>query len=518
MCGEEEGAAAMSASRRVYEQRMIQRRDQEQTEKNLSSYVKTHITMKANASSEPKIEAMRRAKMQAAIRSDIRADAEMMQAQSDAQASALAREQEERLAHAIDEVKRADLRKEKDIQRIREESEELRALEAKLKAAYMNKEREAQHAERKAREHALRTEEAQWDSAMEADRIAAIAAMQEKEAKRRQHASNARVYLDEQIKQKDSMKSASAAEFVEEKALIDSIVGKIRQQDEDEEQSRRAKRMETQIYIKQFIKEKDEERRQKLADMEREEQIIEKYAEEKRQQMDAWEAGKQAAQFERDRIAEQIAEQQRARLKEQEYMENLRNDLVMEEREEAMRIKEKEQYERRIQERLDMMKANEEQQIIKAARAEALQEEEEKFREQMLAKFAEDDRIEQMNAQKRRMKQADHRREVERLIDARRAEFEAQKAAELIEGQDGGVLGEAKRQLIAEERKKMIAEHAAKLYGYLPPGTLLSEDDLEYFPAELREEVKAGLAKGDWTEGRIAKFGLRQTVQSYTIF
>merc|ERR1711871_670041 len=99
---------------------------------------------------------------------------------------------------------------------------------------------------------------------------------------------------------------------MEEKALIDGIVGKIRQQDEDEEQARRAKRMETQIYIKQFIKEKEEERRQKLADMEREEAIIEKYAEEKRQQMDAWEAGKQAAQFERDRIAEQIAEQQRA--------------------------------------------------------------------------------------------------------------------------------------------------------------------------------------------------------------
>jgi|EP01046_Picozoa_sp_COSAG06_P003690 hypothetical protein len=508
----------MSASRRVYEQRMIQRRDQEQTNQNLESYVKSHTTMKANASSEPKIEAMRRAKMQAAIRSDIRADAEMMQADSDARASALAREQEEKLAGAIDEVKRAELRKEKDIQRIREESEELRALEAKLKAAYMNKEREAQHAERKAREQALRQEEAQWDTSMEADRISAVAAMQEKEAARRKHASNARIYLDEQIKEKESLKSASAAEFVEEKALIDGIVGKIRQQDEDEEQARRAKRMETQIYIKQFIKEKDEERQQKLSDMEREESIIEKYAEEKRQQMDAWEAGKQAAQFERDRIAEQIAEQQRARLKEQEYMENLRNDLVIEEREEAMRIKEKEQYERRIQERLDMMKANEEQQVLKQARAAALQEEEETFREQMLAKFAEDDRIEQMNAQKRRMKQADHRREVERLIEARRAEFEAQKAAELIEGQDGGVLGEAKRKIIEEERQKMIAEHAAKLYGYLPPGTLLSEQDLEYFPPELREEVKAGLANGDWNEGRKAKHGLRQTIQSYTIF
>ena len=90
--------------------------------------------------------------------------------------------------------------------------------------------------------------------------------------------------------------------------------------------------------------------------------------------------------------------------------------------------------------------------------------------------------------------------------------------AELIEGQDGGVLGEAKRIIIEEERQKMIAEHAAKLYGYLPPGTLLSEKDLEYFPADLREEVQAGLQNGDWTEGRKAKHGLRQTIQSYTIF
>ena len=508
----------MSASRRMYEQRMIQRRDQEQAHENLGKYVQSHVVMKANASSEPKIEAMRRSKVQAAIRSDIRADAEMMQSQADAAESAKARDQEEKLARAIDEVKRDELRKEKDIQRIREESEELRSLEAKLKAAYMNKEREAQHAERKAREASLRAEEAQWDQTMEADRVAAVQAMQEKEAQRREHAKNARIYLDSQIKDRELKEKQNAEVFVEEKALIDSIVGKIRQQDEDEEQARRAKRMETQIYIKQFIKEKDEQRRQKVLDMEREEQIIEKYAEEKRQQMDAWEAGKQAAQFERDRIAEQIAEEQRARLKEQEYMENLRNDLVVEEREEQMRIKEKEQYERRIQERLDMMKANDQQQALKQARAEALEEEEKKFREQMLAKFAEDDRIEQMNAQKRRMKQADHRREVERLIEARRVEYEAQKEAERLEGMDGGDLTGAKAAIIEEERRKMIMEHAAKLYGYLPPGTLLDQKDLEFFPEDLREEIQQGLASGDWHNGRKAKHGIKQTIQSYTIF
>ena len=41
----------------------------------------------------------------------------------------------------------------------------------------------------------------------------------------------------------------------------------------------------------------------------------------------------------------------------------------------------------------------------------------------MLAKFAEDDRIEQMNAQKRRMKQLEHKRAVEKLLDDRRAQF-----------------------------------------------------------------------------------------------
>ena len=42
---------------------------------------------------------------------------------------------------------------------------------------------------------------------------------------------------------------------------------------------------------------------------------------------------------------------------------------------------------------------------LKAKKLQAEREEEEQFRQQMMAKFAEDDRIEQMNAQKRRMKQ-----------------------------------------------------------------------------------------------------------------
>ena len=47
----------------------------------------------------------------------------------------------------------------------------------------------------------------------------------------------------------------------------------------------------------------------------------------------------------------------------------------------------------------------------------------------MLAKFAEDDRIEQMNAQRRRMKQQEHKRAVESLIEERRRQHEMDKVA-----------------------------------------------------------------------------------------
>lgn len=50
----------------------------------------------------------------------------------------------------------------------------------------------------------------------------------------------------------------------------------------------------------------------------------------------------------------------------------------------------------------------------------------------MLEKFAEDDRIEQMNAQKRRMRQLEHKRAVERLIEERRLQNQRDRVRTLL--------------------------------------------------------------------------------------
>ena len=73
-----------------------------------------------------------------------------------------------------------------------------------------------------------------------------------------------------------------------------------------------------------------------------------------------------------------------------------------------------------------------EQMALKELVLQAAKEEEETFRKATLAKLAEDDRIELMNAQKQRMKQLEHRRAVEKLIEERRNQFLADKVRKSV--------------------------------------------------------------------------------------
>lgn len=85
-----------------------------------------------------------------------------------------------------------------------------------------------------------------------------------------------------------------------------------------------------------------------------------------------------------------------------------------------------EEMEKKIRQRLMLQQTFQEQMAFKEMRRQEEREEEEAFRQKMMDKFAEDDRIEQMNAQRRRMKQLEHRREVEKLIEDRRRQRKAQ--------------------------------------------------------------------------------------------
>lgn len=78
-----------------------------------------------------------------------------------------------------------------------------------------------------------------------------------------------------------------------------------------------------------------------------------------------------------------------------------------------------------------MQAAREYQLRLKEEKLKEEQRMEEEFKRKLLQKFAEDERLEQMNAQRRRMRELEHKREVERLWQEKLAIYRQQREAEL---------------------------------------------------------------------------------------
>ena len=76
-----------------------------------------------------------------------------------------------------------------------------------------------------------------------------------------------------------------------------------------------------------------------------------------------------------------------------------------------------------------------------------------------MSKFAEDERLEQMNAQKRRMREQEHKREIERLWQEKLAIYRAQREMELEERRAKEEDERRKAAIVEMERERVIREH-----------------------------------------------------------
>lgn len=139
--------------------------------------------------------------------------------------------QEEELAKELARLKWMQTREEKLRQHIRENSVELRELEAKLRAGYMNRERSAQLAEKQALIQAQRQEEAEYTSRMKREHEQSIVAEQEKEKLRWEESIQYQQELEKQLDEQEQKKQRAYEEFLKEKLMIDEIVRKIYEED-----------------------------------------------------------------------------------------------------------------------------------------------------------------------------------------------------------------------------------------------------------------------------------------------
>ncbi|MBN3323993.1 MNS1 protein, partial [Atractosteus spatula] len=399
-------------------------------------------------------------------------------------------EQEERMAKELARINYEKLRDEKIRQQVRENSAELRELELKLKSAYLNRERAAQIAEKEALRLEAMKIEAALARKMKSEYEKASVEQEKQEKRRYEETVRYQQELEQQLEEQERKKQEAYEEFLKEKLMIDEIVRKIYEEDQTERQLMLEKRTATQRYIEEFKRQQEEWRRIEREKVEEENRRILEFARYQQSREEDRMAKVRQREEIKQHLHKKLTEDIEMERRQREEMDRIREELCLEEQAEAERQKEIEAMEKRIRQRLEMQQTFQEQMAFKQMRQQTEREEEEAFRKMMLAKFAEDDRIEQMNAQKRRMKQLEHRRAVEKLLEERRRQFQADKEHELKEREMELQREAVRRQIIEEERQKLLKHHATKLLGYLPKGIFKGEEDLKLFDEDFKRNFQ----------------------------
>lgn len=137
-------------------------------------------------------------------------------------------------------------------------------------------------------------------------------------------------------------------------------------------------------------------RQQEMNDYE--DEMVRRYADQQQAREDELNAMKREAEKTREQIFQKLAAEEEQRAAEKMFQEQLRNDLYVQEGEEAAQAKERAEAEKRVRVREELQAAREYQLRLKQERQEEEKRMEEEFKRKLMEKFAEDERLEQMNA------------------------------------------------------------------------------------------------------------------------
>ena len=402
--------AAMSMRR--FEHKLAVGREREQKMDDLSAHINRDKVLKENFKSDDRADIQRTLREERDTSKEAYMSMQLQAAREAQERTHRLRAQDERLAVELTKRKVEASREAKNVQRICEQSEELRELEEKLKQAYLNKEREVQITESNVLMQKQNASDAHIAQEVETERQRGLMAEQYREYLRRQDGRAMKESLDEQMKEKVDRRTLAAEEFLREKAEVDAVVAAIEAEDDREKEAREAKEYQIRKHIEAFVAEKEKFKHVHAEQLEAEKEEIRDYAKQVMARETVTRMAREKDQNTKDEILGKLSADMAKRQLEADEMENLRNELVIQETEERIIIKEREKAERAEQNRRDIALANEYQRQLKAIKREEEKAEEDQFRRAMLDKFADDDRLDQLNEQKRRRKQMEHRKEI----------------------------------------------------------------------------------------------------------
>ncbi|OAJ43246.1 hypothetical protein BDEG_26619 [Batrachochytrium dendrobatidis JEL423] len=374
--------------------------------------------------------------------------------------------------------------------RIQHERRGMRELEKKLTMLY---EQRAAHFSYKKKQLISKQSKIQEDTViaeMNAHSYKEYAKEVDKQRKAQERNIEYHQALNNQLAEAEVKKQQEYEQFLKEKAVVDEIVKRILEENERESNLRLEKQNETKQFIEAFMKEREHWRQMEQERQNLENQRIQEYAHLQYQREALLENKRQTVAAGKNAIYDKLAAEIQFKEKEKLELEELRIDLAQEEQEAVARKRDQDTLEQRIRKRLELIDAYQMQMQDKRRRMEEERVDEEQFRHKMMLKFAEDDKLDQINQQKRRMKQIEHKRAVDALVEDRHRRAQEDIENQRIVAQKEIEIEKYRQTVIEQERQRLLLEHASKLVGFLPKGVLRDEKDLGLFDEEFRKRFE----------------------------
>jgi len=369
------------------------------------------------------------------------------------------------------EKKQRDMEREKlerEIQRICESSEELRELERTIKIAYVNKERAAQHQETLLLKKVDSFREQIIEEEMEQKRQELIRIEEEKEIARRQKLVSQKCGLQGQMKEREIQLEQARLEALKDMEMVDQVLAQINEETRSDAERKNSKREETKVIIREYQNEREEYKRL-FAQQEKEQedsiyaydQMMQDREEEKRRKGEELDA-------EKKRTWKKVADDAKNFNRSRDDYNDLRDLLWEQERQEREKQEEEEAFRKKLQQRGELLRQNQEQIEAKRALLAKMDVEEEELVKKMLEKFAADE-CEEMEKQLCAIKAKEQYVE-EASLQRKEKEniFKQEKMREKMETQKAAEIDEYKQAVIAAARRALLEKHRSQLEGFLP--------------------------------------------------
>lgn len=434
----------------------------------LSLFAAENNKLLSEARAQAKVEIRRRQAEQEACRSEMEYEKKILEESKRKKRDDRVMEQNALLATELDKEKAEEQRRAMEIQRICDESPELKELEKKLKIAYLNKERAAQYQEKVLLSQKEQERIQAIEDQMEYDRQMALKTEDDKKGDKQAMYDDQRAVLQKQIREKQALVEEAKRQTEKDRQMVDEIVQKINDEDANEAKMRRQKQLETAEMVRKYELQREQEIEKRKAVAKAEEDAINAYNQAVANRDAGVAAQKQAKKDEEDRILAKIVEETERKRREEEEFNDLRDMLWAEELEAARAKDAQARKDKAYNQRKEMMLANDKMLAAKAEQRIKDAEKEARLIGLMRKKFAEDEARERAEEESKKASKAHHMVLVKQQREQRKAMYDEEKEAEVAATQEASRREEYRKQVIAEAKKRLMEEHASRLQEYMP--------------------------------------------------